>query len=265
MKSIFADLAHSPGIRLPNITENNLIKILTFKLRINDLIIWILDIFAAFDPENIIFINLHQAIWVFVILSPLYLFGLARNRFRSANSVIIQIIYDLVKRRKATKAPAAFSFILSVFTMILIYNFVGLAPYTFSWTRHIIVNFGLAFTLWLRIVMIRALYRPTSFLAHLVPRGSPAPLAPFLVLIETVRITVRPVTLAVRLTANIMTGHIIITLLSEADRSLISKRTTVLILLLIISYFIFEMAVCLVQAYIFTLLPVLYIDEHTEK
>ena len=209
----------------------------------------------------------HQAIWVLILLSPLYLFGLASRRLRSASSIIIQIVYDLVKRSKASKAPGSFSFILSVFCIILMYNLVGLAPYTFSWTRHMIVNFGLAFTLWLRITIMRAMYRPTSFLAHLVPRGSPAPLAPFLVLIETVRITVRPITLAVRLTANIITGHIIITLLSEADRSLISHRTTMILLLiaLVIAYFMFEIAVCLVQAYIFTLLPVLYIDEHTEK
>nr|YP_011014788.1 ATP synthase 6 [Membranipora villosa]WQB41561.1 ATP synthase 6 [Membranipora villosa] len=177
------------------------------------------------------------------------------------------MVYDLVKRSKASKAPGSFSFILSVFCMILMYNLVGLAPYTFSWTSHMIVNFGLAFTLWLSITMMSAMYSPTSFLAHLVPSGSPAPLAPFLVLIETVSITVRPITLAVRLTANIMTGHIIMTLLSEADSSLISHSTTMMLLLmaLVMAYFMFEMAVCLVQAYIFTLLPVLYMDEHTEK
>merc|ERR1719494_713971 len=113
--------------------------------------------------------------------------------------------------------------------------------------------------------MMRAIHSPTSFLAHLVPRGAPAPLAPFLILIERVRIAVRPLTLAVRLTANIITGHIIITLLSEADRSLISYRTTTLLMAIVAAYFLFERAVCLVQAYIFTLLPVLYIDEHTIK
>lgn len=201
-----------------------------------------------------------------IALSPLYLFSLISTRFRSAISIIIQVIYDLVKRRKASKAPGSFSFYLSVFAIILMYNFLGLAPYTFSWTRHMVVNFGLAFTLWLRIVMMRAAYRPTSFIEHLLPRGSPSFLAPFLILIETVRITVRPVTLAVRLTANIITGHIIITLLSEADRFCLPEKPILLLLIiLVVFYFIFEIAVCLVQAYIFTLLPVLYIDEHTRK
>lgn len=89
---------------------------------------------------------------------------------------------------------------------------------------------------------------PSRFIAHLVPTGTPLLLAPFLVLIESIRIGVRPLTLAVRLTANIITGHIIISIIT---RPIFTSF-----------YMIFEGTICIVQAYIFTLLPTLYIDEH---
>jgi len=94
-------------------------------------------------------------------------------------------------------------------------------------------------------------------LAHLQPVGSPAFLNPFLCVIELVRLIVRPVTLAVRLTANLRTGHILIALLGTGFMSSVS------VLVGGMFYFMFEMAVCLIQAYIFTLLPTLYSDDHS--
>lgn len=96
--------------------------------------------------------------------------------------------------------------------------------------------------------MIRFSSNPTRFIAHLVPTGTPLLLTPFLVLIETISIRVRPLTLSVRLTANIITGHIIMSIITSP--------------IVTSFYIIFEGAICIVQAYIFTLLPTLYIDEH---
>ena len=98
-------------------------------------------------------------------------------------------------------------------------------------------------------------------MAHLQPLGSPALLNPFLCLIELVSSLVRPITLSVRLTANLRTGHILIALLGSGfvGGGLMSG---VVVLFLGVFYFIFEMGVCFVQSYIFTLLPVLYSDDH---
>jgi F-type H+-transporting ATPase subunit a len=100
-----------------------------------------------------------------------------------------------------------------------------------------------------------------SFLAHLQPIGSPAALNPFLCVIELVSLLVRPITLAVRLTANLSTGHILMALLGVGFVNSGVVRGLV-ILFLGIFYFIFEIGVCFIQAYIFTLLPTLYLDEH---
>jgi ATP synthase subunit 6 len=109
--------------------------------------------------------------------------------------------------------------------------------------------------------MMGMFYDFGSFLAHFQPIGSPAALSPFLCLIELVSRLVRPITLSVRLTANLSTGHILIGLLGLG---FVNRGLLVIIFVWFVGlfYFIFEMGVCFVQGYIFTLLPTLYLDEH---
>lgn len=201
-----------------------------------------LDIFSRFDPEYNFLGS--TAFWIIMCISPLFLYTLARGRFRSFTTKILYRNYS----RKVSNTGIGFGYTASLFLFFLYYNFIGIIPYTFSWTRHLVVNLRLSLLLWLRIVIIRLSSNPANFIAHLVPTGTPLFLTPFLVLIETISVRVRPLTLSVRLTANIMTGHIIISIIT---RPIFTSL-----------YMIFEVAVCIVQAYIITLLPTLYIDEH---
>ncbi|MCB4761721.1 MAG: F0F1 ATP synthase subunit A [Sulfurovum sp.] len=108
-------------------------------------------------------------------------------------------------------------------------------------------------------------FNPTSVIASLLPIGAPAPLNPFLVIIETVRILVRPITLSVRLTANIRAGHIVLTLIGNyltASFFLSSVFSIILLVRIQILYTIFEFGIRIIQAYIFCLLITLYSDEH---
>lgn len=99
--------------------------------------------------------------------------------------------------------------------------------------------------------------------AHLAPAGAPAALVPFLVLVETISILIRPLTLTVRLIANISAGHIVISLIANC---LVRASTTALVSIFILNvgYTLFEVFVCLIQAYIFTLLVKLYAEEHPD-
>ena len=104
------------------------------------------------------------------------------------------------------------------------------------------------------------------FFSHFLPRGAPRLLSPFLVLVESVRVLVRPVTLSVRLAANIGAGHIVIGLVGTYfSGSFFSDSYFSFISLFFVErfYFLFEFGVSLVQAYIFSLLLVLYSDEHS--
>lgn len=105
-------------------------------------------------------------------------------------------------------------------------------------------------------------FRFIEFMAHLLPMGAPRSLRPFLSLIELVRNFLRPITLSVRLRANVTAGHILITMLGLA---FIRSSGSVIILLIVIVatfYFLFEIVICLVQRYIFRFLPSIYMDEH---
>lgn len=156
------------------------------------------------------------------------------------------------------------SFFSVLFVFLIFLNLSGLFPYVFSLTRHLAVNFSLSFPVWVAIVMMSVSFDFASFLAHLQPMGSPSFLNPFLCVIEMVSLCVRPITLSVRLTANLTTGHILMALLGS---SFFGSGVFFLCLVSFIGafYFIFEMAVCFIQSYIFTLLSVLYVDDHPVK
>ncbi|KAH9518908.1 ATP synthase subunit H protein (Va0H) (atp6H) (Atp6v0e) [Bulinus truncatus] len=111
---------------------------------------------------------------------------------------------------------------------------------------------------------IRDFFFMKKTLAHLVPAGRPALLIPFLIIIEIISILIRPLTLTVRLIANIRAGHIVLSLIANCLTSLGFTRI-LLILIVSVFYNIFEVFVCFIQAYIFTLLLKLYRLEHPFK
>jgi len=155
--------------------------------------------------------------------------------------------------------------VTGLFLFLIFINLSGLIPYVFSTTRHLAVSLSLGLPLWLSLIISAIFFNPRSVVAGLLPMGAPAPLNPFLVIIETVRILVRPITLSVRLTANMRAGHIVLTLVGNylTARFFISSIFSILLLISIqVLYTIFEFGISLIQAYIFCLLITLYSDEH---
>nr|QBS14407.1 ATP synthase F0 subunit 6 [Trematomus pennellii] len=144
-------------------------------------------------------------------------------------------------------------------------NLLGLLPYTFTPTTQLPLNMGFAIPLWLATVLIGLRNQPTIALGHLLPEGTPAPLIPVLIIIETISLFVRPFALGVRLTANLAAGHLLIQLLSSATLFLIDKMWPVAILtgLVMAVLTLLELAVAIIQAYVFVLLLSLYLQENT--
>lgn len=145
---------------------------------------------------------------------------------------------------------------MRLFLFILCLNWGGLIPYIFSTTSHLVVTLGIGFRAWLALMLSGFSWDPKSALAGLRPAGAPAGLMAFLVLVERLSVLIRPLTLSVRLAANIRAGHLIIGLVG----AYISLRGSVAIFQ--IMYRMFEIGVCLVQRYVFVLLLTLYSDEH---
>merc|ERR1711902_29720 len=136
----------------------------------------------------------------------------------------------------------------------------GLIPYIFTRTRHFSITLTLALPLWLGTMIVSIVFQYNRLLAHLVPLGTPSFLMPIIVIIETVRNIIRPITLSIRLAANIVAGHLLLTLLGSQGPRL---RSINLIFFIIGLYLLLllEVAVACIQSYVFTILSSLYLNE----
>nr|UPI52499.1 ATP synthase F0 subunit 6 [Rallus obsoletus yumanensis] len=164
------------------------------------------------------------------------------------------------------KKSHKWALILSSLMMFLLFiNLLGLLPYTFTPTTQLSMNMALAFPLWLATLLTGLRNQPSISLGHLLPEGTPTPLIPALIMIETTSLLIRPLALGVRLTANLTAGHLLIQLISTAAITLlpimpmVSILTTSILMLLTL----LEVAVAMIQAYVFVLLLSLYLQENT--
>nr|ASA40520.1 ATP synthase 6 [Crithagra burtoni] len=175
------------------------------------------------------------------------------------NSVTKQLMMPLDK-----KGHKWALILTSLMIFLLLINLLGLLPYTFTPTTQLSMNLALAFPLWLATLLTGLRNQPSASLAHLLPEGTPTPLIPALILIETTSLLIRPLALGVRLTANLTAGHLLIQLISTATMALFTTMPMVslLTLLILLLLTILEVAVAMIQAYVFVLLLSLYLQEN---
>nr|AAN75385.1 ATPase subunit 6 [Apteryx mantelli mantelli]AAN75387.1 ATPase subunit 6 [Apteryx mantelli mantelli]AAN75389.1 ATPase subunit 6 [Apteryx mantelli mantelli]QOD98086.1 ATP synthase F0 subunit 6 [Apteryx australis] len=152
----------------------------------------------------------------------------------------------------------------SLMTFLLLINLLGLLPYTFTPTTQLSMNMALAFPLWLATLLTGLRNQPSVSLGHLLPEGTPTILIPALILIETTSLLIRPLALGVRLTANLTAGHLLIQLISTATMTLLPIMPAISILTasILLLLTILELAVAMIQAYVFVLLLSLYLQEN---
>nr|YP_009236032.1 ATP synthase F0 subunit 6 [Pungitius hellenicus]AME17748.1 ATPase subunit 6 [Pungitius hellenicus] len=152
----------------------------------------------------------------------------------------------------------------SLMIFLITLNMLGLLPYTFTPTTQLSINLGLATPLWLATVIIGMRNQPTHALGHLLPEGTPGPLIPVLIIIETISLLIRPLALGVRLTANLTAGHLLIQLIATASFVLLSLMPAVAIVVTVVLFLLtlLEVAVAMIQAYVFVLLLTLYLQEN---
>nr|YP_007507030.1 ATP synthase F0 subunit 6 [Garrulax canorus]AFA37727.1 ATP synthase F0 subunit 6 [Garrulax canorus] len=152
----------------------------------------------------------------------------------------------------------------SLMIFLLLINLLGLLPYTLTPTTQLSMNLALAFPLWLATLLTGLRNQPSTSLGHLLPEGTPTPLIPALILIETTSLLIRPLALGVRLTANLTAGHLLIQLISTATVALFTTMPMVSLLTFLVLFLltILEVAVAMIQAYVFVLLLTLYLQEN---
>lgn len=222
----------------------------------------ITNLFSIFDPTtNFIFkFSLNWfSILLFLVIIPKIFWYLPNN----LNLLYLKLLNSLFNEFKIIikKKNNNFNLIfISLFIFILINNFFGLFPYIFTRTSHLSINLSLALPIWLRFILYGWLNLTNHMFTHLVPQGTPNVLIFFIVLIELIRRIIRPITLTIRLTANMIAGHLLLTLLGNLGSKLIFFILPLLLLLQIV-LLILESAVSIIQSYVFAVLITLYSRE----
>nr|AXI98523.1 ATP synthase F0 subunit 6 [Pseudoniphargus brevipedunculatus] len=217
------------------------------------------NLFSIFDPSTKLMLPFNWlSIMIFFFILPLQLWVLPpryKQLFISLLSYLFKEFKPLVK-----KGPFILIMVMSIFVFIAVNNSMGLLPYVFTASSHPVLTLTLALSFWLGTFIYTWLNNTTNSLTHLIPVGTPYFLMPFMVLIETISSIIRPGTLAVRLAANMIAGHLLIVLLSSAF--LFSPYSSLPLLYLAQALLsLLEMAVALIQAYVFSILLTLYSAE----
>nr|CAQ52875.1 F-ATPase subunit 6 [Paracletus cimiciformis]CAQ52881.1 F-ATPase subunit 6 [Paracletus cimiciformis] len=215
-----------------------------------------MNLFNIFDPSTTIMnleMNWMSTIMIIIIL-PNFIWMMP-NRI---NMMLIMILKTLNKemmllyKSKNIKSP---SFIfMTLFMFILLNNFISLFPYIFSSSSHMIFSLSLAMPFWLFFIILSMYKNIKNMIAHLIPLNTPIYLAPFMTIIETMSILIRPMSLSIRLTANLIAGHLMMTLLN-------SNSMMFIIIMIQMFMMLFELCVAFIQSYVFSILTSLYSSE----
>nr|YP_010691626.1 ATP synthase F0 subunit 6 [Ceratitis cosyra]QVL29295.1 ATP synthase F0 subunit 6 [Ceratitis cosyra]WBU94550.1 ATP synthase F0 subunit 6 [Ceratitis cosyra]WBU94563.1 ATP synthase F0 subunit 6 [Ceratitis cosyra] len=220
------------------------------------------NLFSVFDPSSSIF-NLSLN-WMSTFLGLLMIpsaYWLMPSRWHIFWNSILMTLHKEFKTLLGPSGHSGSTFIfVSLFSLILFNNFMGLFPYIFTSTSHLTLTLTLALPLWLCFMLYGWINHTQHMFAHLVPQGTPAVLMPFMVCIETISNIIRPGTLAVRLAANMIAGHLLLTLLGNTGPSL-SMAIVSLLLIGQIALLVLESAVAIIQSYVFAVLSTLYSSE----
>jgi F-type H+-transporting ATPase subunit a len=196
--------------------------------------------------------------------------ALVPSRMQSLAELFYEFVANLVRDNAGPDARKYFPFVFSLFMFIMVGNLIGLVPGTFTFTSHIIVTFGLALTVFVFVTLLGLIKHGFHFFSLFMPSGVPMALAPILIPIEILSYLSRPVSLSIRLFANMMAGHTMLKVFGGFSvllgGALGGLGYTVGILPLVINIALvgFEILVAMLQAYVFTILTCLYIRDALE-
>ncbi len=198
-----------------------------------------------------------------LIIYLIFFIGLTnKNRFYYFHNFCINVVFKIFKRQEKVTNT---SFILSIlFLLLFVSNILGLIPIGISLTTQLIIIFPLALVRWSSCFISNLLFNYKNFFRRLIPKGVTLALSPVLSMVELVRHLLRPITLAVRLVANMTVGHVVLALVMITFFSNIFRRLilSVIILVLWLGYSLVEGAIALIQGGVFSILNLLYSTEH---
>lgn len=176
---------------------------------------------------------------------------------------IYMFVFNLLKQTIGLKGYGYFPLKITLFLFILTANLLGLTLYSFTITSHAVITFSLAFIFFIGIFLIGIVNQKLKFIMTFIPSGAPLMLMPFLVPIEIVSYFSRPISLAIRLFANILSGHALLVILADFTFAFSKKNFLIAAIpfILIVVIIGLEVLVAILQAYVFLVLLTLYLND----
>lgn len=218
----------------------------------------ITNLFSIFDPS----LGVFSFSWVLLVLVLFFfpVFFWVSRKFTVFFSLLIGFFLKEVDYALGRVISGIYGFICTLFFIILFYNFLALFPHVFSLTSHILITLPFSFVFWTSVIFFSWVSSLNHFLSHLIPVGTPFALMSFIVIVEVLSNFIRPLALTFRLTANMIAGHLLMSLVGSA---LVSMPVYLLFFGSILqSLLVFmEIGVSCIQAYVFYVLILLYLSE----
>nr|YP_009050002.1 ATP synthase F0 subunit 6 [Nilaparvata muiri]AEP27295.1 ATP synthase F0 subunit 6 [Nilaparvata muiri] len=206
------------------------------------------NLFSSFDPSTSIPFSTN---WISIMLILLFMpnkFWMAESR----NSMTKLILKNFImKEMNFIYFNKQFTLNLqTIFILILTINLMGISPYTFTPTSHLSVSLSIGLPIWISLMTYSWLNFTNLMFSHLLPMSTPPIMSPFMIMVESISNLIRPISLSVRLSANMIAGHLLMTLLGNINEI----STITLIGLMQFFLMLFEISVALIQAYVFSIL-----------
>ncbi|MEK9707384.1 MAG: F0F1 ATP synthase subunit A [Alphaproteobacteria bacterium] len=181
------------------------------------------------------------------------------GRLQTVAELLYEFIAGLIKETIGAQGRKYFPIIFTVFAFVLTGNLLGMIPYSFTFTSHIIVTFAMAIVIFIAVTVLGFVKHGMHFFTFFVPPGTPLVMYPLMIPIEILSYLSRPISLAVRLFANMMAGHILLKVIAGFVAAM--GVFGILPLALVVALTGLELIIAFLQAYVFTILTCLYIND----
>lgn len=195
--------------------------------------------------------------------------ALVPGRMQVLGEMLYEFVANMIRENIGSGGRQYFPLIFTLFMVVLMGNLLGMIPYSFTYTSHIIVTMALALLIFFTVLIIGVVKHGPAFFSFLVPPGVPAWLFPLIIPIELVSFLARPVTLSVRLFANMMAGHLMLKVFAGFSVAMLSMGAAGFAAGLVPMFFNviligFEFLIALLHAYVFTVLSCIYLKDTVE-
>lgn len=225
-----------------------------------------LSFFNFFDisiTNSTIYVFFSFLFFFFILYLGTFKILIIPTNLQIISELLYQFIFDMIKTQAGLKGQQFFPLLFVTFGFVLFSNVLGLTPYAFTPTSHIIITFFLAFSFFIGLTIVGFMRQGVHFLSLFIPSGVPIAILPLMILIEIMSYCIRPISLSVRLFANMLAGHTLLHIVAGFGVKLLNLGFIFFLLpiILLLAITLLEFGIAFLQAYVFVILLSIYLND----